>query len=85
MVQSVGNMVHKDAPVHQNEDNNRIVHTVGTLTKHDHCLPYWTVLERLDAVDMKRGQKIAGHRGYFLKGVGVKLAKALTNLSLNFL
>jgi len=34
---------------------------------------------------MKRGQKLAGHRGYFLKGVGVKLAKALASLSLNFL
>jgi seryl-tRNA synthetase len=48
-------------------------------------IPYWDVLERLDAVDMKRGQKLAGHRGYFLKGVGVKLAKALANLSLGFL
>lgn len=58
-------------------------HTSGTPTTKQ--LPYWTVLEKLDAVDMKRGQKISGHRGYFLKGVGVKLAKALANLSLNYL
>ena len=49
-------------------------------------IPYWEILEKkLDAVDMKRGTKITGHRGYFLKGVGVRLAQALTNYGMNFL
>jgi seryl-tRNA synthetase len=35
--------------------------------------------------DPKRGQKIAGHRGYFLKGPGVLLNNALLNYGLTFL
>lgn len=31
------------------------------------------------------GCKVAGHRGYFLKGVGVKLNLALINYSVDFL
>jgi len=27
--------------------------------------------------ELERGQKIAGHRGYFLKGLGVMLNQAL--------
>jgi seryl-tRNA synthetase len=35
--------------------------------------------------DLKRGQKVGGHRGYFLKGKGVKLALGIANYGLNFL
>jgi seryl-tRNA synthetase len=35
--------------------------------------------------DLKRGQKVGGHRGYFLKGKGVKLALALTTYGIDFL
>jgi seryl-tRNA synthetase len=36
-------------------------------------------------VEFDRGQSIAGHRGYFLKGVGVLLNQALINYGLSFL
>ena len=36
-------------------------------------------------VEFERGQKIAGHRGYFLKGFGVLLNQALINYGLTFL
>lgn len=42
-------------------------------------------MECLDIVDFKRGQKVAGHRGYFLKGDGVLLNQALINYGLTFL
>ena len=35
--------------------------------------------------DLKRGQKVGGHRGYFLTGNGVRLAIALTNYAIDFL
>lgn len=35
--------------------------------------------------DPERGQKVAGHRGYFLKGIGVMLNNALINYGLKFL
>lgn len=40
---------------------------------------------RLDAFDMERGAKIAGHRGFFLTGDGVDLNQALINYGLDFL
>jgi seryl-tRNA synthetase len=36
----------------------------------------------LDFVELERGQKVAGHRGYFLKGYGVLLNQALVNFGL---
>ncbi len=35
--------------------------------------------------DLKRGQKVGGHRGYFLKNGLVKLSLALANYGLQFL
>lgn len=40
---------------------------------------------RLDACEFERGVKIVGHRGYFLRGVGVRLNQALINYGLEFL
>lgn len=34
---------------------------------------------------MERGSRVAGHRGYFLKGVGVLLNQALINYGLKTL
>lgn len=42
-------------------------------------------MQCLDIVEFERGQKIAGHRGYFLKGYGVLLNQALINYGLNTL
>ena len=42
-------------------------------------------MEAIGGYDPERGQKIAGHRGYFLKGVGVLLNNALINYGINFL
>lgn len=82
----MGNLVHTEAPVSQSEEHNKVVHTEGSKGKDgSNRLPYWKVFEKLDAVDMKRGQKLSGHRGYFLKGIGVRLASALTQMSLDFL
>jgi seryl-tRNA synthetase len=35
--------------------------------------------------DLERGQKVAGHRGYFLKGLGVMLNQALINYGISTL
>lgn len=43
------------------------------------------VLARLDGYDPERGSKVAGHRGYFLKNVGVRLNQALINYGMDFL
>ena len=68
-----------DVVVSNNEDFNAIVNkwgepstlqidgmTLGHLHHHE-------IMHVADMVEFERGQKVAGHRGYFLKGHGVLL------------
>ena len=89
-VNKVGNIVHDSVPVDNNEDNNQIVRTWGQIpdikiTNKRGGLNHHKVLESIGGYDPERGQKIAGHRGYFLKGFGVLLNNALVNFGMNFL
>ena len=43
------------------------------------------MLLRLGAVDLERGAKVAGHRGYYLTGPGVRLNQALINYGMDWL
>jgi len=52
--------------------------TLGKLHHHE-------VMNLLDIVELERGQKVAGHRGYFLKGNGVFLCQALSQFALGLL
>lgn len=67
--------MHDSVIVSNNEDNNEVVRSWGTkidmkvnstLGKCHHH----EVMAMIDGYDPKRGSKIAGHRGYFLKGYG---------------
>lgn len=87
---SIGNLVHESVPVSFNEKDNRIERTWGTIpelkiTGKKGAYHHHEVLEAIDGYDPKRGQKIAGHRGYFLKGPGVMLNMALIQYGLHFL
>ncbi|KAG2337506.1 serine-tRNA ligase [Suillus weaverae] len=68
---TVGNLVAKDVPV--------------SLTEKTDIMPHHEVLLRLDAMDLDRGAKVAGHRGYFLANDGVDLNQALITYALDFL
>jgi seryl-tRNA synthetase len=86
----VGNLVHDTVPVDDNEDNNRVERTWGAIehkeingkpgTAHHHEILNW-----IGGYDAERGIKIAGHRGYFLKGWGVLLNQALISYGMKFL
>lgn len=74
----IGNIVSENAAISKTEDGNVVVRTfmepnkelvvdgsaLGKLHHHE-------IMQCLDMVEFERGQRIAGHRGYFLKGVGV--------------
>lgn len=86
----IGNLVHDSVIVSNDEEQNEIVRTWGKIPDikvdstpgkcHHH-----DVLAMIDGYDPKRGQKIAGHRGYFLKGMGAILNMGLINYGLQFL
>ena len=87
MVNKDGNFVHNSVPVSNNEDDNKVEKKWGTpidlkinstLGKCHHH----EILAMIDGYDAKRGSKIAGHRGYFLKGYGAILNLALVNYGL---
>ncbi len=45
--------------------------------------PHWDLAERLGIIDFERGIKIAGARGYVLRGDGARLQRALTRWMLD--
>lgn len=86
----VGNLVHDSVPIDDNEDNNRVERTWGTVEQRvidgkPGSAHHNEVLEWIGGYDAKRGQKVAGHRGYFLKGYGVLLNQALLQYGMKFL
>ena len=78
-------------PIFKEEDNNEEIKKWGTLPdleidgKTVGRLHHHEVMGLLDMVEFERGAKVAGHRGYFLKGVGVLFNQALVNLGINTL
>ncbi|KAK0447073.1 hypothetical protein EV421DRAFT_181029 [Armillaria borealis] len=88
---TVGNIVGKTVPVSQTEDDNVTLRTWHRADEGDEppvrtdIMPHHEVLLRLDAMDLDRGAKIAGHRGYFLTNDGIDLNQALIAYGLDFL
>ncbi|PPQ84928.1 hypothetical protein CVT26_008584, partial [Gymnopilus dilepis] len=88
---TVGNIVGKNVPVSLTEDDNDILKIwdpTGDTAEpavREGILPHHEVLLRLDAMDLERGAKIAGHRGYYLVNDGVDLNQALIAYGLDFL
>lgn len=89
-VNSVGNLLHESVKVENNEDFNPVIRTWGEpkkiemLNKPGFC-HHHQILEMIDGYDAPRGQKVAKHRGYFLKGAGYLLNQALINYGMSFL
>lgn len=86
---SIGNYVHKDVPVSNTEDDNKVLKTWAPETRKAEFkadgIPHHGVLTRLNGYDPERGVKIVGHRGYCLTGYGLFLNLALINYGLEFL
>jgi len=87
----IGNFVHSSVPVSNDEANNLVLRTWGTIdrTKIIDGTPgkmhHHEILTKLMGFDSKRGTELAGHRGYFLRGVGVLLNMALVQYGISFL
>ncbi len=71
----VGNLVHESVPVSKSEDHNQVVRVVGVCKRNHARYHHHELLHMIDGYSAERGVKVAGHRGYFLKGVGVMLSQ----------
>ena len=81
---SIPNIPHSSVPVGKDETENPVVRTSGEPRKFDFkALDHQTVGEKLGALDMKTGVKLAGSRFALWKGPGAKLLRALGNFLLD--
>jgi seryl-tRNA synthetase len=81
---SVPNLTHADVKRSDNEENNPVLETVGTIPQlnfapKDHV----ELAESLDLVDFERGTKVAGAKFYYLKNELALLSLALNQYVLH--
>lgn len=81
----VGNIVHSSVKVSKDEDLNEIVKVWGPAEPKPELKHHYEILEKIEGFDTERGVKVAGNRGYFLKGMGLLLNQALIAYSMQFL
>lgn len=93
-LRTIGNLVHPSVPESNDEKDNEVVQKVSLTLKEmglstDELGPptfhHSELMEKLDMICMQQGSLVAGHRGYFLKGVGVLFNQALIQYALDFL
>lgn len=73
-----------DVPIGEDETGNVEIKKHGEIPEYDFEIKdHLDVATALDIVDVVRGAKIAGFRGYFLKNEGVLLHQALLKYSLD--
>ena len=81
----VGCMIQPDVPVSLDEANNVTVCTCGKIPEIPNFKPHHELLSMIDGYDSGRGTRVAGHRGYYLKGAALRLNQALFRYGLDFL
>ena len=93
VLREIGNLLHKDVPISNNEDENAIIRTsegLDDVVKGTQCgefkyQSHVDLITMINGMDCERGSAIAGSRGYFLKGPAVWLQQALISYSLRFI
>lgn len=84
MMFRVPNIPDPSTPVDPTGKNNVVRQEVGTPTQFDfEPRSHIDIGELLDIIDVKRGVKIAGNRGYVLKGAGVDIEQAIFRLGIS--
>merc|ERR1712195_79843 len=84
VLKNIGNIVHHSVRVDNDEDNNVVVFKT---CQNDAPAPraglfnHVDLMRMLDMMDIERGGRIAGGRGYFLKNDGVLLNQAMQSMA----
>ncbi|KAE9462670.1 hypothetical protein C3L33_05426, partial [Rhododendron williamsianum] len=81
----IGNLVHDSVPISNDEANNVIIRAWGQKRVEPKLKNHVELVELLGIADTKKGANVAGGRGFYLKGDGVRLNQALINFGLDFL
>lgn len=81
----IGNLVPDDVPYDDDEDNNLVVGTNGTFEREDWMLSHYDLTQLAGLANTAKGSTVAGSRGYFLTGMGMRLNQALISYATQFL
>lgn len=84
-LEAVGNLVHDSVPISNDEANNAVIRSWGEKRLEPKLKNHVDLVELLGIADTKKGSNVAGGRGFYLKGDGVRLNQALINFGLDFL
>lgn len=83
MVQ-VPNIVSEDTPLGKSDEDNVEIEKWGEIPKFDFSAKdHIQIGKELDVLDLEKGAKVAGYRGYYVKNEGVSLMMALMMHALN--
>ena len=85
LLSQVGVMLEPDVPISFDEADNEIVCHCGKIPVIPNFKPHNELLAMIDGYDPDRGNRVAGHRGYYLKGAALRLNQALYRYGLDFL
>ncbi|KCZ79177.1 serine-tRNA ligase [Anncaliia algerae PRA339] len=83
-LKTIGNILEEEVVYSNNEIDNKVINEYFTERKVYANLPYDIIFKRLEGVDLERGAKLAGHRGYILKEEVALLKTALANYAVEF-
>ncbi|KAH7543080.1 serine--tRNA ligase isoform X1 [Ziziphus jujuba] len=81
----IGNLIHDTVPVSKDEADNAVIRSWGEKRVEPKLKNHVELVELLGIADLKKGAEVAGGRGFYLKGDGVRLNQALINFGLDFL
>lgn len=80
----IPNLPHESVPVAESDEANVAHEPQGVMRQYSFTpKPHWELGVDLSMIDFERGVKLAGTRGYVLRGAGARLQTALTNLFLD--
>lgn len=88
ILREIGNLLHPDVPISDDEDNNAIIKVSGNIElgkESDHpFLSHVDLISMINGINTEKGSVIAGSRGYFILGPAVWLQQALISYALQF-
>lgn len=89
ILREIGNLIHPDVPISDNEDENQVIRTYGDIelgtTGDIKYLSHVDLIQMIGGMDSEKASEISGSRGYFLLGPCIWLQQALIQYALRYL
>lgn len=90
VLKEVGNLIHPDVPISNDEDNNAVIREYGKILEPkdvgmSKLLSHVDLIDLIGGLNVEKGSLIAGSRGYFLQDSAIWLQQALIQYSLRFI